>query len=98
MKRTQIYLDDEQDRLLAQRAAATGRIKSDLIRGAIDQYLDTPADDEARLAEFKAAAAAAFGIAPYFTHEYLDELREPGRQRTDELAARWQVGERGAST
>jgi hypothetical protein len=97
VKLTQIYLDDEQDRLLAQRAATTGKTKSDLIRGAIDQYLDMPADNETRLAEFKAAAAAAFGIAPYFTHKYLDELREPDRQRTDELAARWQVGGRGAS-
>ena len=97
MKRTQIYLDDAQDRLLTQRAAATGKTKSELIRAAIDQLLDTPADDEARLAEFKAAADAAFGIAPYFTHEYLEELREPDRQRTEDLAAHWPVGGRGAS-
>jgi Arc/MetJ-type ribon-helix-helix transcriptional regulator len=97
VKRTQIYLDDAQDRLLTQRAAASGKTKSELIRSAIDQMLDTPTDHEARLAEFKAAADAAFGIAPYFTHEYLDELREPDRQRTDELAAHWHTNGRGAS-
>ena len=39
MKRTQIYLDDEQDRRLENRARATGRTKSALIREAIDRLL-----------------------------------------------------------
>jgi hypothetical protein len=34
VRRTQIYLDEEQDRRLAERARATGRTKSDLIREA----------------------------------------------------------------
>ena len=40
MKRTQIYLDERQDQKLAERAATTARTKSDLIREAIERYLD----------------------------------------------------------
>ena len=36
MRRTQIYLSEEQGRLLARRSKASGRTISDLIREAID--------------------------------------------------------------
>jgi predicted transcriptional regulator len=39
MKRTQIYLDDEQDARLEKRARASGRTKSALIRDAINRFL-----------------------------------------------------------
>lgn len=39
MKRTQIYLEDQQDRLLERRAKADGVTKSALIRQAIDAFL-----------------------------------------------------------
>ena len=39
MKRTQIYIDDDQDRLLERRAKAAGTTKSALIRRAIDAFL-----------------------------------------------------------
>ncbi len=39
MKRTQIYIEDDQDRRLQKRARATGKTKSQLIREAIDRLL-----------------------------------------------------------
>ena len=47
MKRTQIYIDDEQDRRLEKRARATGKSKSQLIREAIDRLLsrERPSSD-----------------------------------------------------
>jgi predicted DNA-binding protein len=39
MRRTQIYLDDDQDRRLERRARATGTSRSALIREAIDRFL-----------------------------------------------------------
>jgi predicted transcriptional regulator len=39
MKRTQIYLDEDQNERLGRRARATGVTKSALIRAAIDAFL-----------------------------------------------------------
>jgi predicted transcriptional regulator len=39
MRRTQIYLDEDQDRRLRARARADGTTKSAVIREAIDQFL-----------------------------------------------------------
>ena len=39
VKRTQIYLDDDQDRRVQARARAGGTTKSAVIREAIDQFL-----------------------------------------------------------
>ena len=89
MKRTQIYLDDEQDRRLAERAAAARRTKSELIREALDTYLDRPTRDERRLAEFRAAADAAFGTAPYLPEDYVERLRDVDRTRAEELDRYW---------
>jgi len=54
MKRTQIYLEEEQDRRLQERARATGQTKSALIRDAIDRLLSrerTPPELESALEE-----------------------------------------------
>jgi len=40
VERTQIYLTSEQQRALEARVIATGRTKSDMIRQALDAYLD----------------------------------------------------------
>jgi hypothetical protein len=66
VKRTQIYLDDAQDRLLAELAATRATTKSDLIRTAIDRYLerDVPSADEAA-SRWRSALDATFGAAPY---------------------------------
>ena len=91
VRRTQIYLDEEQDRRLAERARATGRTKSDLIREAVDRFLDTPLTEEERLARFRAAANAAFGIAPYLEDgaAYARKLRDIDRRRAERLEERW---------
>jgi predicted DNA-binding protein len=83
MRRTQIYLGEEQDRRLAEHALATGRTKSDLIREAVDRFLDTPLTEEEELARFRAAADAAFGVAPYLEDgaTYVRKLRDNDRRQ-----------------
>lgn len=88
MRRTQIYLDDLQDRRLAERSATTGMTKSKLIRDAIDAYLGgAHGAREARLARFRAALAAAGGTLPRLPPgtEYVDSLRAADRDRDREL-------------
>lgn len=54
MKRTQIYLDEDQDRRLARRSRTTGKTKSELIREAIQRFLSRealPSDFEHGLRE-----------------------------------------------
>ena len=87
MRRTQIYLDEDQDRRLAERARATGRTKSDLIRQAVDRLLDEPLSGEEELARFRAAADAAFGIAPSLEDgaTYVRKLRDIDRRRAERL-------------
>ena len=47
--RTQIYLEEEQSRRLAERARSTGRTRSTLIREAIDAYLGATDEGESEL-------------------------------------------------
>jgi predicted transcriptional regulator len=91
MRRTQIYLDEEQDRRLAEHALATGRTKSDLIREAVDRLLDEPLSEEAELARFRAAADSAFGVAPYLEDgaTSVRKLRDNDRRRLERLERRW---------
>lgn len=55
VKRTQIYLDEEQDARLGQRATAAGTTKSALIRQAITDFLSGPDADVVALGRFRAA-------------------------------------------
>lgn len=92
MRRTQIYLDEQQDRVLASRAAAEGRTKSQIIRDALDQYLERTSDDhQTRMERFRAGVEAAAGIAPYLPDgaTYVQELRKRDRVRQRELEQRW---------
>lgn len=57
MKRTQIYLDDDQDRRLQARARADGTTKSAVIRAAVDQFLTR----RSRRADLQAHLDATFG-------------------------------------
>ena len=76
-------------------ARATGRTKSDLIREAVDHLLDAPLTEEEELARFRAAADAAFGIAPYLEDgvAYVRKLRDNDRRRQERLEEQWH-GER----
>lgn len=91
VKRTQIYLDEELDRRLAEAARAQGVTKSHLIRTAVDAYLDGPDEDEARLKRFRAALDKAFGIAPYLPDgkTYVENLRRVDAENWQELDRRW---------
>jgi predicted transcriptional regulator len=90
MRRTQIYLADDQDRALDERARRVGRTKSALIREAIDGYLSPAAAQRDELARFRAAVAEASGCAPYLPPgaEYVDALRSADRERARELDER----------
>ncbi|MFT3852601.1 MAG: CopG family transcriptional regulator [Ilumatobacteraceae bacterium] len=89
MRRTQIYLDDDQHALLDERAADLGTTKSDVIREAIDRYLGRSAGDAAAAARWRAAVTESFGIAPGLDDgaAYTARLRDadaarmPGRRR-----------------
>jgi predicted transcriptional regulator len=90
MKRTQIYLENEQDRKLGKRASATGVTKSTLIRQAIDAYLDARTDDAARLARFRAALNDV-AVSPASLPDgrsYVEALRSADVRRQDEIDRR----------
>ncbi|MEO8511786.1 MAG: CopG family transcriptional regulator [Chloroflexota bacterium] len=90
MRRTQIYLDDDQATELSRRAKTRGTTASKMIREAIDQYLAEPEDADERQARFRAAVEASFGIAPYLPDgaTYVDELRARDKRRDSDLEER----------
>ncbi len=90
MRRTQIYLGEDQTERLDERAAASRTTRSEVIREAVDAYLDRPTerDEQARLAQFREAVDQVAGIAPYLTHDYVDEMRGAGASKLDELERR----------
>ena len=90
MRRTQIYLDESQDRRLAERARAEGVSKSTIIRNAIDAYLSSEEDEQTRLETFRAAVVAASGVAPYLPSgaDYVRALRDNDRARQERLDKR----------
>lgn len=90
MKRTQIYLAADQDAKLARRAAATGVTKSDLIRQAVDAFLEAPGDDAARLARFLAALEETAGAAKSLPdgRTYVERLRAADLRRQEEIERR----------
>lgn len=91
MRRTQIYLDDEQMTRLDERAAVDRVTRSAAIRAAVDAYTITEDDQDARLARFRAAVDEVFGIAPYLPpgDEYVEEMRGAGARKLTELERRW---------
>lgn len=90
MRRTQIFLEERQTRALDERAAAKTTTRSELIREAIDSYLDSPDDEAQRLARFRAAVGAAAGSAPSLPpgEAYVDGLRGAGARKLSELEQR----------
>lgn len=81
--RTQIYLDDHQERQLVDRARQVGRTKSALIREAVDAYLSPAPGDDGALAGLRAAVNEATGAAPYLPRgvDYVEDLRAAERKR-----------------
>jgi hypothetical protein len=77
MHRTQIYLNDDQERGLRTRAKAASRTKSAIIRDAIDAYLESGITSESELVRFRTALSETAGIAPQLPsgEEYVTEMR-----------------------
>ena len=90
MKRTQIYLETEQDRKLAGRATEAGTTKSHVIREAIEQYLASPDQAITRLAQFRAAidAFARDPLALPDGRSYVEKIRAIDRRREREIERR----------
>lgn len=91
VKRTQIYLEEDQAIRLDEHATVNETTRSGVIRAAIDAYFARPADSEARLVGFRAALDAAFGVAPDLPEgeQYVSELRAAAGARESELERRW---------
>lgn len=84
MKRTQIYLGEDQSRELAARARRRGTTASHVIREAVDAYLAQPESAEEQvLQRYRAALDAAFGVAPHLADgiAYVDHLRSADANR-----------------
>lgn len=90
MRRTQIYLDEQQTEQLDERASSRGATRSELIREAIDSYLGVGEDESARLARFHEAVEATAGIAPYLPagEEYVRDIRGAGARKLTQLEQR----------
>ena len=90
VKRTQIYLEADQDRRLSARARAAGTTKSNVIREAIESYLSTPDEEAARLEAFRAAveASAKSPVDVPDGRSYVEALRAADREREEELERR----------
>jgi predicted transcriptional regulator len=87
MKRTQIYLDDDQHAKLGRWASRSGVTKSALIREAINTYLESPTDDGQRLARFRSALAEVAGspLALPDGRTFVEDLRAVDLRRQAEL-------------
>jgi predicted transcriptional regulator len=90
MKRTQIYLDEDQDKKITRRASAMGVTKSTVIRQAIDAHLDAPDPAADRLARFHAAleAVARKPLSLPDGRSYVEGLRAADVRRQDEIERR----------
>jgi predicted DNA-binding protein len=91
VKRTQIYLDEEQAARLARRAQARGSTSSRLIREAVEEYLTNSDDPLTELARQRRALEEAFGSVPRLPEgsAYVDQVRESDAERERELEERW---------
>jgi hypothetical protein len=84
MKRTQIYITEEQDRLIARRAADIGVSKADVIRRILDNALEISSGE----AEARAVIEATAGILADYPDwpEWLRDVRgRPAHERLQGL-------------
>jgi predicted DNA-binding protein len=88
VRRTQIYLDDDQTARLDERAAIEGVTRSTLIRRAVEEYLRRETRDGAAWrASWQEAVRKTSGIAPYLPDgaAYVERLRAADAERLREL-------------
>lgn len=82
MKRTQIYITQEQDRLLSERAADASVSKAEVIRRLLDQGLGLDDGAESRRDAIPASAGAAPDEADWA--DWLGQVR--GRSASERLS------------
>ncbi|HEU5106352.1 MAG TPA: CopG family transcriptional regulator [Solirubrobacterales bacterium] len=88
MRRTQIYLDQDQAARLDERAAAEGTSRSTVIRRAVDAYLEQEDQNSAAWkAQWKKALKSSAGIAPYLGEgkAYVEEIRRGDAERLSDF-------------
>ncbi len=96
VKRTQIYLDEDQDRRLAKRAEAWGTTKSELIRQAVDDFLDREDEEAAALARLKQTVRELYQRPPSggpSGAETVEEIRRVDAERLGWLDRYWRADE-----
>jgi len=80
MRRTQIYLTEEQGQLLESRSRTTGSTVSELIRAAIDQmYARRRTLTRAQRVRLARRTAGAWKDSPESGAEYVERTRGSGR-------------------
>jgi predicted DNA-binding protein len=91
VKRTQIYLDEDQAARLARRAQAQGSTVSSVIREAIEAYLSDPDDSQNELARQRQALQDGFAAVPRLPEgsAYVDELRKADTERERDQEDLW---------
>lgn len=90
MRRTQIYLDDEQAQRLDRRAATGGTTRSKVIRLAIDEYLQREDHDaDSWRAQWRDALDRSAGRAPNLNdgETYVEDIRNSDSARLTELGS-----------
>ena len=88
MRRTQIYLNDDQASRLDERANANGTTRSRVIRIAIDEYLTQEERDTATWrTRWQEAVQETAGAAPGLSAgaEYVESLRQSDAERLSGL-------------
>jgi predicted transcriptional regulator len=88
VRRTQIYLDDDQASRLDERASADGITRSRVIRIAIDEYLTQDERDTAAWrSRWQEAVRKTSGAAPGLATgaEYVESLRHRDAERLSRL-------------
>lgn len=88
MRRTQIYLGEEQEAQLEARSRATGDTKSAIIRDAVDAFFaDDATAASSGLARMRTALSEASGAADYLPDgaDYVEEVRARDAARLDDL-------------
>lgn len=88
VKRTHVYLTEEQDRRLTARARREGVSKSDLIRRALDAYLGDDRSEEEALARLR-ATVRWYRENPVEGDWDLEAWRAADVVRQKELDRRW---------
>ena len=86
MNRTQIYMTEEQKAAIAALSTHSGHSQSEIIRQAIDFYLDEHAEDKnAKKKAFLLKNAGAWKDDPDLTQDYVQGIRSTADSRAKRM-------------